>query len=38
MLSGDPMSDAGAWIRLLAAFDVIFVVATVLAFEHVIEV
>jgi heme exporter protein B len=38
MLSGDPMSDAGAWIRLLAAFDVIFVVATVFAFEHVIEV
>jgi heme exporter protein B len=38
MLVGDPMREAGAWIRLLIAFDVIFVVASFLAFEHVIEV
>ena len=38
MLSGDPMSEAGAWVRLLSAFDVIFIVASVFAFEHVIEV
>jgi heme exporter protein B len=38
LLGGDVMSDAGAWIRLLAAFDVIFLVATFLAFEFVIEV
>lgn len=38
MLAGDPMSEAGAWIRLLVTFDVIFVVASVFAFEHVIEV
>lgn len=38
MLAGDPMQEAGAWIRLLLTFDVIFVVASVFAFEHVIEV
>lgn len=38
LLAGDPMRDAGAWIRLLAAFDVIFVVASFLAFDYVIEV
>lgn len=38
MLAGDPMREAGAWIRLLLTFDVIFVVASVFAFEHVIEV
>ena len=38
LLAGDPMRDAGAWIRLLLTFDVIFVVASVFAFEHVIEV
>ncbi len=38
MLSGDPMNEAGAWVRLLAAFDVIFVVASVFAFDSVIEV
>ena len=37
LMAGDPMNDAGAWLRLLGAFDVIFVVASVLAFEHVIE-
>ncbi|HEX6943427.1 MAG TPA: heme exporter protein CcmB [Gemmatimonadaceae bacterium] len=38
LLAGDPMRDAGAWVRLLAAFDVIFLVASFLAFDHVIEV
>ena len=38
LLAGDPMQDAGAWIRLLAMFDVIFVVASCLVFDHVIEV
>lgn len=38
ILAGDPMQDSGAWIRLLVAFDVIFIGATSLVFEHVIEV
>ncbi len=38
LLAGNPMQDAGAWIKLLVAFDVIFVVASFLAFDHVIEV
>lgn len=38
LLGGNLMSDAGAWARLLAAFDIIFFVATFLAFEFVIEV
>ncbi|MEO6444680.1 MAG: heme exporter protein CcmB [Gemmatimonadaceae bacterium] len=38
LLAGDPMREAGAWIRLLAAFDIIFLVACVFAFEYVIEV
>lgn len=38
LLAGNPMRDAGAWVQLLIAFDVIFVVASFLAFDHVIEV
>ena len=38
LLAGDPMQDAGAWIRRLAMFDVIFVVASFRVFDHVIEV
>ena len=38
LLAGDPMREAGAWVRLLTAFDIIFLVASLLAFEHVIEV
>ena len=38
LLAGDPMQDAGAWIRLLGIFDVIFVVASFMVFDHVIEV
>jgi heme exporter protein B len=37
LLNGDPMGDAGAWIRLLIVFDVIFFVAALFAFEYVIE-
>jgi heme exporter protein B len=37
LLGGDLMHEAGAWIRLLAAYDLIFLVATFIAFEHVIE-
>lgn len=37
LLAGDPMGQAGAWIRLLVVFDVIFFVAAFLAFDHVIE-
>jgi hypothetical protein len=31
------MHEASAWTRLLIAYDMIFLVATLLAFEHVIE-
>jgi len=37
ILGGDLMSNAGNWIRLLAVFDLIFLVACVLAFDYVIE-
>lgn len=37
LLGADLMHDADAWIKLLAAYDVIFLIATFLAFEHVIE-
>jgi heme exporter protein B len=38
LLGGNVMGDAGAWARLLAAFDLIFLSATFLAFDSVIEV
>lgn len=38
LLGGNIMGDAGAWARLLVVFDVIFLAATFLAFESVIEV
>ena len=31
------MGDSGAWMRLLAAFDLIFFVAALLAFEYILE-
>jgi heme exporter protein B len=37
VLAGDPMGDAGSWIRLLIVFDLIFGIAALLAFEYVIE-
>ncbi|HUF66394.1 MAG TPA: heme exporter protein CcmB [Gemmatimonadaceae bacterium] len=38
LLEGDPMGNAGTWIRLLLAFDVVFLGLAIFAFEHVIEV
>ena len=38
LLAGDAMRNSGAWIRLLAGFDTLFVAASIFAFEHVIEV
>jgi heme exporter protein B len=37
LLAGNLMGDASSWIRLLAVFDLIFLVATFFAFEYVIE-
>ncbi len=37
LLGDDLMHEAGAWIRLLAAYDLVFLIATFIAFEHVIE-
>jgi heme exporter protein B len=37
LLSGDVMGNADNWIRLLGAFDIIFLVACLLAFDYVIE-
>ncbi len=37
LLAGDAMGDSATWLRLLVAFDVIFLVAALLAFGHVIE-
>ncbi len=37
LIGADLMHEAGAWIRLLLIFDVVFFVATFLAFDHVIE-
>lgn len=38
LILGDMMQESGAWIQMLALFDVIFLVATFFAFEYVIEV
>jgi heme exporter protein B len=38
ILAGDPMGDAATWAGVLAAFDVIFFVASLFAFEQVIGV
>lgn len=37
LLGADLMHEAGAWVRLLVAYDLIFLIATFLAFEHVID-
>ncbi|HUF69127.1 MAG TPA: heme exporter protein CcmB [Longimicrobiales bacterium] len=37
LLSGSAMGNVGGWMRLLLVFDVIFVAASVMAFEYVIE-
>jgi heme exporter protein B len=38
LLAGDPMREAGTWVRLLIVFDTVFLVATWLAYEYVIEI
>ena len=38
LLVGDLMNETGTWVQMLMLFDVIFLVATFLAFEYVIEV
>jgi heme exporter protein B len=37
LLAGDPMGDASAWLRLLIVFDLIFLLASLYVFEHIIE-
>jgi heme exporter protein B len=37
LLGGDVMGRSGGWIRLLIVFDAVFVAASLLAFEYVIE-
>ncbi len=37
LIGADMMLEAGAWIKMLIAYDLIFLLATHLAFEHVIE-
>lgn len=37
LIGADLMHEAGAWTRLLVAYDLIFLVAAFLTFEHVIE-
>jgi heme exporter protein B len=37
LLTGDLLGNSGTWIRLLLVFDLIFLVACVLAFDYVIE-
>ncbi len=37
ILDGDIMHEAGAWISLLVAFDLIFLIATFFTFDYVIE-
>jgi heme exporter protein B len=37
ILQGDPFSELGAWIRLLIAYDIVFTVAPLLAFERVLS-
>jgi heme exporter protein B len=36
VLAGDPMGYGSSWIRLLAAFDIVFLAATFMTFEFVI--
>jgi len=37
LLSGRPISEAGAWIKLLLAYDLVFVVACTLAYPFTVE-
>jgi len=37
LMGVDVMHEAGSWVKLLVAYDIIFLVSTLIAFEHVIE-
>jgi heme exporter protein B len=37
LLSGRPVSEAGAWLKLLLAFDIVFVAACTLAYPFTVE-
>ncbi|MBC7262438.1 MAG: heme exporter protein CcmB, partial [Chloroflexi bacterium] len=37
ILDGQPISEIYTWLRLLLAFDVIFIVIALLSFEYVLE-
>lgn len=37
LMAGDVMGDMGSWIKLLVAFDVIFLFASLLTFESIVE-
>jgi hypothetical protein len=38
LFGADLMQESGAWMRLLVAYDLVFLIITHLAFEYVIEV
>lgn len=37
VLDGNPLSEAGGWLRLLVVFDVLFLTISILTFEYVLE-
>ena len=37
LMVGDPMREVGTWLRLLAIFDLVFLIATWMGYEYVIE-
>jgi heme exporter protein B len=37
LLSGRPVSEAGAWIKLLVAFDIVFVAVCTLAYPFAVD-
>jgi hypothetical protein len=37
LLEGETLADLSNWLRLLAFFDVLFIVVAYLTFEHVVE-
>jgi heme exporter protein B len=37
LLAGRPVEDVASWLKLLAAFDIVFVAACTAAFPHTLE-
>jgi heme exporter protein B len=37
LFNGRPVAEAGPWIKLLLAFDIVFVVACTLAYPYTVE-